>query len=168
MHTKLSQVFQALKTSRIDGGLFRAFIVGITLVSNSNAHAQTSSCTVTTQPLSFGSYNVDARSALTTSSKIEIRCTSRVTITLGIDGGNFAPGGTSSRQMRHITGSDSLTYNVFQDSSMTSVWGDGLRSAGRSFTVNGTLSAFAYAMIPAGQDVRFGEYRDALSIVVLP
>jgi spore coat protein U-like protein len=168
VRTKLSRVVRALRISRIDGALVRVLIVGVSLVSHGNAHTQTSGCTVTTQPLSFGSYNVDALSPLTTSSKIEIRCASRITITLGIDGGNFAPSGTSSRQMRHITGSDSLTYNVFQDASMTSVWGDGLRNAGRSFTVNGALSAFAYAMIPAGQDVRFGEYRDALSIVVLP
>jgi len=168
MYTKLSRTFQVSPGCRITGTVVRVLSVSLSLLCLGNAQAQSSGCNVTTQPLSFGSYNVDALRALTTSSKLEIRCASRQTITLGIDSGSFAPSGTPSRQMRHISSGDQLTYIVFQDPSMSSTWGDGLRSAGRTLTIRGTLSVFAYAMIPAGQDVSFGEYRDTLSIVVLP
>ncbi len=138
------------------------------LCMSMNVAAQAARCSVSTQPLSFGSYAVDAITPLVTSSKVELRCSASTSIVLGIDGGANSPGYSASRQMRHQRTNEPLVYNVFQDASLSRVWGDGVHSAARSIIVDKTATVFAFAMIPAGQDVTFGEYRDALSIVVMP
>jgi len=151
-----------------------AFIRKSTLVAvlfalaTAGAQAQVSGCNVTTVALGFGSYDVSAVSPLITSSRIEIRCASRTTLTIGIDGGNSLAGSTGSRALRHVSSSDVLSYVIYQDTSLSQIWGNGLTSAGRSVVVTGAQTVFAYGVLPAGQDVRFGEYRDALSVVVLP
>lgn len=133
-----------------------------------DAQAQVGGCSVTTLPLSFGAYDVSSVGSLVTSSKIELRCANPTTLTIGIDGGNNVNTSGSSRALRHISGNDALIYNVYQDASLSLVWGTGTTSAGRVLSAATTQTIFAYGVVPAGQDVRFGEYRDTLSIVVMP
>jgi spore coat protein U-like protein len=57
---------------------------------------------------------------------------------------------------------------LFQDAALTRVWGDGTRQAARSIVIAGDTNLFVYGAVAAGQDPAAGEYRDTLTIVVLP
>lgn len=157
--------------SRAHAGVMRsssALLCSLFAVILCDAQAQVGGCSVTTLPLSFGSYDVSAVAPLVTSSKIEVRCATPTTLTIGIDRGNGAPASGSGRALRHINHTDVLLYNVYQDASLSLEWGTGMTSAGRALRVATSQTIFAYGALPAGQDVRFGEYRDALSVVVMP
>ncbi len=153
---------------RIIALTLQALLVATLALATSVAQGQGSACTVTTIPLVFGNYDVSAVAPLVTASKIEVRCAARMTLTLGIEGGNRVAGSSGSRAPRHISAGDTLTYHVYQDSSLSQSWGNGLTAAGRTLTAAAAQTVFVYGVLPAGQDVLFGEYRDTLSIVVLP
>lgn len=140
----------------------------VAAIASGAAQAQVNGCTVMVAPLSFGTYDVSAASALVTTSKVDIRCTSATTLTIGFDGGNAPSGAAATRQLRHVNGSDSMSYALYQDATLTAAWGNAMIGTGRTVAVANAASAFIYGVVPAAQDVRFGEYRDSLSVVVMP
>lgn len=169
MHTRLDPYQSALFfLARAAVASRRPFACVIAAVVLTTADAQVGGCSVTTAPLSFGSYDVSAVSPLVTSGKIEVRCVAPTTLTLGIDGASNVAGIGGGRALRHLTASDMLNYNVYQDAALSVAWGNAMTSAGRTLNVSTTQTVFAYGALPAGQDVRYGEYRDTLSIVVMP
>jgi spore coat protein U-like protein len=145
-----------------------ALVLAFAAMANGAAQAQVNGCTVMVAPLSFGAYDVGATSALVTTSKVDIRCTSATTLTIGFDGGNPPSSAAAARQLRHVNGSDTMSYALYQDATLTAAWGNAVLGTGRTIAVTNTSSAFIYGVVPAGQDVRFGEYRDSLSVVVMP
>lgn len=129
--------------------------------------AQPAGCVISTQPLSFGAYDVAATSATVTTARMDVRCTLPTSFTLGLQSTNPSAG-SQMRSMRHTTAADGIAYAIFQDAAQSLVWGDGVRQAGRSMRVSGSTSIFLYGAIPAGQDPVIGEYRDYISVLVLP
>lgn len=75
------------------------------------------------------------------------------------------------REMKKLGGTDLLNYNLFIDSSMLNVWGDGTSNTsmfrGR-VQKNFPMILTVYGGIPAGQDVSPGLYTDILTVTVLP
>lgn len=147
-------------------GLWAVVMVAVALAAP-GASGQSASCVVSTQPLIFGAYDVAATTALTTTARIDVRCALPTSVTLGLQSANPSLG-SQMRTMRHSTATDSIVYALFQDVAQSQVWGDGVRQSGRTLRVNGSNSVFVYGVIAAGQDPTVGEYRDALSVLVLP
>ncbi|MBL8311786.1 MAG: spore coat protein U domain-containing protein [Burkholderiales bacterium] len=131
------------------------------------AGAQPAGCVISTHPLFFGVYDVAATSTAITTARMDLRCTLPASLTLGLQSANSSAA-SQMRSMRHTTTIDSIAYALFQDAAQSLVWGDGLRQAGRSLRVSGGTSIFVYGAIPAGQDPAIGEYRDHISVLVLP
>jgi spore coat protein U-like protein len=129
--------------------------------------AQIQGCTFSAQPLAFGAYDVASTAPLVTTARLEIRCNRSSSLTVGIQSANAAHSG-QFRSLRHVASGESLPYMLFQDAALTRVWGDGTRQAGRSIVTTGDTNLFVYGAVAAGQDPAAGEYRDTLTIVVLP
>lgn len=126
-------------------------------------------CTVSAADLAFGNYNSQATTATSANSTITLNCTDGVPFTVALDAGQNAGGASnfSARAMSDGTAGDPLlSYQLYSDSSHSTVWGDGTNG---SSTVSGTgtgpgssnaIIETVYGQIPAGQTVLAGSYVD--------
>jgi spore coat protein U-like protein len=130
--------------------------------------AAEAACTITTTAVSFGSYNVFAGSADDGTGQITYRCTGSPPplVTIHLDKGGSAS--FTPRQMRF--GSETLNYNLYLDSTRTTIWGDGTggtqvySQANPPNGLNIILSVFG--RIPAGQDVSAGTYSATVTATI--
>lgn len=150
----------------------------LTLAAGSPAAAQTESdtfavtatvvaaCVISANDHDFGDYSSVFPSATDGSSTIEVTCTAGTNFDVALDAGTTPGGSFSARLM--TDGSNTLAYNLYTDSSRTTIWGDG---AGSTATVSGagtgslqTLNV--YGRIPAGQSVPVGSYSDTVTATI--
>jgi spore coat protein U-like protein len=149
---------------------------GVLMAANGLAEAQTTrtasfqvtanvaaNCTITAQPLAFGSYDplqVHAATALDAQSDVTITCTRGSASTVGLGLGANAAGAVR----RMINGTQFLTYELYKEAARTNIWGD----AGAGLVNPGAAPSIApraltvYGRIPAGQDVGTGPYTDTV------
>lgn len=126
-----------------------------------------STCEVTADNLAFGTVNVLSPDAVTASSNISVTCTADTTYDIGLDGGNS--GDVSARYMTDgATTPNQLNYNLYQESTHDTVWGD---TAGTD-TVAGTGTGSAenhdlYGKVPEGQSgLPSGTYDDTINVAI--
>ncbi len=89
-----------------------------------------------------------------------------ITISQSPNSRSFSP-----RKMKNGAGPDLLNYNLYTNSSMTSIWGDGtggtstvtLRNINKN---NPPIITTVYGGIPAGQNVAKGSYTDTLTVTI--
>jgi spore coat protein U-like protein len=128
----------------------------------------TNNCTISTVALAFGSYDpvvANASTNLDGTGTVVVACTKGSTATIGLGLGSNA-----SASVRRMTDGSSnyLTYELYQDTSRSTVWGNagaGLLSpvaapskAARNFTV--------YGRVTSNQDVPAGSYNDTVVATV--
>ena len=124
-------------------------------------------CTISTTPVAFGAYDPVGTNATTPSNNtgtVSISCTKGTTTPISLDLGANATGSTR----RMTDGTDYLTYELYQDTGRTTVWGASGSAqytpavspgkAARAFTI--------FAQIAAGQDVGAGSYTDTVTATV--
>lgn len=129
---------------------------------------QAAECNFAVSDINFGSYDLLSSQPTVTSGTITVTCNPAkprlVTVTLSTgQSGTFA-----SRQMSASRG-DRLLYNIFTDSALTTVFGDGnggSRLLTNSVVKNVPWSIPYYGHIPANQDVAAGLYSDRLVLTV--
>ncbi|WP_228398711.1 Csu type fimbrial protein [Limnobaculum xujianqingii] len=113
--------------------------------------------------------NIDVTSTQNAGS-IMVRCTPKTNVTLGIDGG-LNSGGTvgTGRLMKLATGTNTLKYQLYQDSNHTTIWGNN-SNGGQNLTVmsDGSVQKidiyarlFSSTSLPA-----VGQYSDTVLITV--
>ena len=120
-------------------------------------------CSITTTAVAFGSYDpivANATTPLDGTGSVVVTCTKGAGTRIDLGLGANASG--STRQM--AGGSDFLTYELYQDSTRSTVWGAGAGAgqtiaaapskAPRTFTV--------YGRVAAGQDVGAASYNDTV------
>ncbi len=158
--------------------LIRGMLAGsLILTSNVYAGSATSSlsvsatvasnCTISTSALSFGSYDpivANATANLDGTGTVTITCTKGAVTTVGLDLGGNASGTTR----RMASGTERLSYELYKDSSRSSVWGN----SGTDLNDTGTAPSKAaraftvYGRIPSAQDVAAGSYSDTVTATV--
>ena len=123
-------------------------------------------CTISTATLAFGNYDpviTHASASLDGTGTVTIACTKGSTTPIDLGLGNNASGSTR----RMASGSNYLTYELYQDSGRTTVWGTGAAGltpaaapskVARDFTV--------YGRIPGAQDLPAGSYSDSVNATV--
>jgi len=134
--------------------------------------AVNANCTIATNNLTFGSYDVLSGSVTTeTGGAVKITCTRGSVTLIGLDAGLYTANavGTTRAMLRSggsaSTASDILSYEIYKDSGRTTVWGD----AGTNRLDSGTAPSKAersftvYGKISAGQDVQTGSYADTVN-----
>ena len=149
---------------------------GLTLALAAPAVAQTDSdtfnvsanvsknCSITTTPVAFGVYDpvvANATAPLDGTGAVIVTCTKGAGTSIDLGLGANATGAT--RRMA-AGGGDYLTYQLYQDSGRTTVWGSG-GSAGQ--TIAGAPSKAprtftVFGRVPAGQYVPAGSYADTV------
>lgn len=146
--------------------LAKFFVLLFALIGE-HAHA---ACNIAVTPISFGAYNVFATAPLRSTGTFSVTCNEAppptVTITVGA---SDASGVINPRQMRGSTG-DTLTYNLFTDSALSQVWGDGVSGGNvlqQKVTKNKTWNAIVYGSLPALQNVSAGSYSDNLVVTII-
>lgn len=124
-------------------------------------------CTITTNPIAFGNYDpvvANASANLDAAGAVIIACTKGAVTTLGLD-----TGANASSSTRRLASSGSfLTYEVYQDSSRSTVWGN----SGAALYNSGTAPSKdartfpVYGRVSGGQDVPAGSYTDTVVATV--
>lgn len=120
-----------------------------------------SACSVTAQPLSFGSVtaldaNIDASSPTT------VKCTPNAAYTVNVGYGANA-GATTQRKLKSAAG-DVVNYELYSDASRTTAW---TPTAGVTGTGNGSDQAMTiYGRVPTQTAVPAGSYTDSVVVTV--
>jgi len=125
-------------------------------------------CTISTTAVNFGTYNVFSAAPDNATGQVTYRCTAPrpPLVTIQLDKGGaptFNP-----RQMR--MGSEILNYNLYLDSTRTTIWGDGTGGS-QSYTrsnppLNQNINVNVFGRIPAGQDVSAGSYSATVTATI--
>ena len=122
-------------------------------------------CGVTATDLAFGTYTSNAGTPLQGTTLLKATCTPSTTYYLGLDQGQ-SPGATIN-QRKMVSGANNLTYQLYSDSSRSTIWGN---TAGTD-TVTGVGTGLAqdhtvYGAVPAAQSVPAGDYGDTITVRV--
>lgn len=122
-----------------------------------------SACSVTAQPLDFGT-TAAFDAAINSSSATTVKCTPNAPYTVFLDYGANAATGTQ-RKLKSTTGATTVNYNLYSDSGRTSPWGGAL--AGVTGTGNGAEQAMTiYGQVPTQTAVAAGDYKDTVTVTV--
>ncbi|HEY9694162.1 MAG TPA: spore coat U domain-containing protein [Oculatellaceae cyanobacterium] len=116
--------------------------------------------------VNFGTYNIFNSSPTTTLGSISYQCTGATTVTIDLSRGNA--NSYTPRQM--VKGSDALIYNLFLDSSYSTIWGDGTGGTSHHVSVspssNTSVNVPIFGSIPARQNPSVGYYTDTITVTV--
>jgi spore coat protein U-like protein len=154
-----------IRTAGIVPGLLRSVAAIALLLVPATAHA--AGCTISTTSINFGAYDVFSSGPTDSTATITYRCNGNSAVAIGITRGQsdtFNP-----RIM--AKGLENLGYNLYLDSSHSTVWGD--TGSGTqiyydpSAPNNKNVTITIFGRIPAGQDVSAGSYSDSVVAVVL-
>jgi spore coat protein U-like protein len=125
-------------------------------------------CTISITPVAFGAYNVFSPSANDATGQITYRCTAPrpPLVQIHLDKGGaptFNP-----RQMRQ--GAETLSYNLYLDSTRSTIWGDGTGGT-QVYTqanpqANQNINVNVFGRIPPGQDVSAGSYTATVTATI--
>lgn len=127
-------------------------------------------CTdVTTQPVSFGSYDETSGSALDAQGQVRVVCDAGVGFEVRLGPGGNSSGTFSPRRMARVGGTYFLNYNLYLDSGRTQIWGDG---TGATLTLTGTVQGSQsvhqiFGRVFALQPVGVGTYNDTVLVSVI-
>lgn len=127
--------------------------------------------TVQGATIAFGTYHPRDPHGVTTSSRVEVECSGESATELSYE--LHLETGESGRYDRRVlaSGRSELVYNLFTESTLRSIWGDG---TGSSFSLRGAFPPkgrgrlvedhVIYGWIPPLQQVASGVYSDTLVI----
>lgn len=124
--------------------------------------------------INFGTYDptgAQGTSALDAQGSIAVRCTAGSTnVKVALDQGMNADAGSTNETplRRMVSGSNYLSYQLYQDSGRATVWGDGsaelvIPSFASSIT---PVTLDTHGRIPAGQNAAIGSYSDTVGVTV--
>ncbi|HWP56552.1 MAG TPA: spore coat U domain-containing protein [Candidatus Acidoferrales bacterium] len=123
-------------------------------------------CTISTQAINFGSYDVLSLTPRDSTGRVTYRCDRRDPITISLDRG----GAATFNARRMLKGAEALNYNLFLDAARTLIWGDG--SGGTTVHSNPApprnqnVTVTVFGRIPAGQDVSAGTYTNTVTATI--
>lgn len=121
-----------------------------------------SSCSVTAQPLDFGTTNSFAV-AIDTTSATTVKCTPLAPYSVFVSYGSHAAG--TQRQLQSTTSPTTFVkYDVYSDASRTAAW---TPTVGTTGVGDGTEQAQTlYGRIPVQTAVAAGDYKDTVTVTV--
>ena len=125
--------------------------------------AVAATCTVSTTPLSFGSYTGVLSQASATGT---VTCTNTTPYNIGLSAG-LSTGATVTDRRMTGPGGALLAYSLFSDSARTVNWGMTVGTDTVAMVGSGLgQTVTAYGQIPAGQFFAPGTYADTITVTV--
>jgi len=141
--------------------------VAVALLLLASSRAEAAKCTISSTAVTFGTYNVFSAAPVDSTGTVRYDCNGGannvvIAITRG-QSATFLP-----RTLKK--GTESLAYNLYQDASRTTVWGDG--TGGSQFYYagnppNNPVTVTIFGQIPPMQDISAGAYSDSVTVMVL-
>ncbi|MDG2514381.1 spore coat U domain-containing protein [Sphingobium yanoikuyae] len=123
-------------------------------------------CVVSATALAFGNYDPTATGPTDATSTLSILCTVGTTYTVGLTAGTASGATVTTRKMS--SGSNLLSYALYQDSAHTTNWGNTPATDTAAATAPvGTNALTVYGRITAGQNVPIGSYSDTITVNVV-
>ena len=120
------------------------------------------SCTISATNLAFGNYTL---AQLDAASTITLTCTNGTTAKIGLSAGAASGATTALRKMTN--GSNTLNYQLFQDSGRTTNWGNTVGTDTVNTTGTGAAQPLTvFGRIPASQTSPTGSYSDTVVATV--
>lgn len=121
-----------------------------------------SACSVTAQPLDFGTASSFA-TAIDTSSATTVKCTPLAAYTVFVNYGVNAATGTQ-RKLKSTTTTATVNYDIYSDSTRLVAWSP---TVGVTGTGNGADQAMTlYGRVPTQAAVAAGDYKDTVTVTV--
>jgi spore coat protein U-like protein len=129
-------------------------------------------CDVTASSISFGSYDIFSSTPKDTVGTVRVSCNipaqnpqAPLMVTVSLSPG--ISGNVAQRQMESAGGAR-LNYNLYSNSSFSSIWGDGGSFAAQTafITKETPYTATIYGRMPAKQNVSVGSYSDVITVTV--
>jgi spore coat protein U-like protein len=122
-------------------------------------------CEVTATDLTFGTYTSQSGTDVQGTTLLRATCTPGSTYNVGLNEGT-SPGATVN-QRKMVSGTQALNYQLYRESSRTSIWGN---TTGTD-TVTGVGTGIAqdhtvFGAVPAAQVVPAGDYGDTITVRV--
>lgn len=121
-------------------------------------------CEISTAPttLDFGTHGVLSANVDSTST-ISVTCTTAAAYNIGLNGGTS--GVVNARTM--LNGTDSVGYQLYQEATRTSVWGDTVGTDTLASTGTGTEQQFTvFGRVPAQSTPPAATYNDTVTVTV--
>lgn len=123
-------------------------------------------CVVSATALAFGNYDPTATGPTDATSTLSVLCTVGTTYTVGLTAGTASGATVTTRKMS--SGSNLLSYALYQDSAHTTNWGNTPATDTAAATAPvGTNALTVYGRITAGQNVPIGSYSDTITVNVV-
>ena len=117
-------------------------------------------CTIAaTGPVTFATVTGNITADIDATTNLSVNCNNGAIYTIGLEGDN------ASRTM--VSGSDTVNYELFSDSTRTVEWGE--LASGDELGGTGSNSVQTipvYARVPAGQSVPAGSYVDTVTATI--
>lgn len=129
-------------------------------------------CLVSSANLAFGSYTPNT-GALTGNSAITVRCTKTTPYTVTLNAGTTTGGTLAQRLLAN--GANTLQYNLYTSSGLTTIFGDGsggtgtIAGTGNGVSVASAQTVTVYGQLPdntSNQDATPGSYADTITVTV--
>lgn len=155
--TKITYGYSASYTSCSSGGAKQASFSFQATASNST------SCTVSTLPVSFGAVS-DLDTTRTAAGSIRVNCAPGTTYTIALDGG--ANGGTSADTRRMANGNATITYGLYRDATYTAGWFNDAGSTQGGTADGSTQVVPVYGRVPTQATPAGGLYSDSVVVTV--
>ena len=123
-------------------------------------------CTVTANPLDFGTNPGLLNTAVNASTTIDVQCSNTTPYNVSLSAGQNAGGDINARKM--LLGSNSVGYQLYRDSARTQVWGITEGSDTAPGIGNGTTtdSLTVYGTVPVQTTPPAGIYKDTVVVTV--
>jgi len=127
----------------------------------------TANCTVSANPVAFGSVDTLSASPVDGTGSVSVTCTNGTGWTAAADVGGGSGASFATRRMTFS--GNTLNYTLYRDAGRSQVWGDG---TGATFTVANTGSGAAqsftvYGRIPGSQSsAPAGGYNDTVNVTI--
>ena len=134
-------------------------------------------CSISTAPLNFGNYDpivANATTHLNVNGSVTVTCTRGTQVYIELNPGTHAASavGTTRAMLLSGVGPDALSYELFSENTLSTVWGLGDPGAGGNGfaplpAANRNPRIFPiYGRVPAGQDSAVGNYTDTVQATV--
>lgn len=121
-----------------------------------------SACSVTAEPLSFGTVTT-LDTAIDASSPSSVKCTPGAAYTVALDYG-LNSGATTQRKLKSTTSATTVDYNLFSNAGRTAAWGGATMVTGVG--TGSDVATPIYGRVPVQAAVAAGDYKDTVTVTV--
>ena len=124
------------------------------------------SCSVAATPLAFGNYDPTAGAPTDANTTLVVLCTTGTSFQVGLNAGGGSGASIATRKM--TSGSDTLAYTLYQDSSRSTLWGNtpGTDTPSATTAAVPPTTLTVYGRVPSGQNVPLGLYNDNVTVTL--